>query len=105
MECIARFGLFDEMVSDNGTQFVAGTIKTFLSAKGIKQTLTSPGHPSTNGEAENMVKTFKATLIKSLSEGDKDVRGIVAIFFAWVLQSRTLHNPIISCTDDVGAGY
>ncbi|XP_062704251.1 uncharacterized protein K02A2.6-like [Aedes albopictus] len=80
MECIARFGLFDEIVSDNGTQFVAGTIKMFLSANGIKQILTSPGHPSTNGEAENMVKTFKATLIKSLSEGDKDVRGIVANF-------------------------
>lgn len=80
MECIARFGLFDEMVSDNGTQFVSGVVKTFLAANGIKQTLTSPGHPSTNGEAENMVKTFKAALIKSLSTSKNDVRGIVANF-------------------------
>lgn len=80
VECISRFGLFDELVSDNGTQFTAEQFQRFLAANGIKQILTSPGHPATNGEAENMVKTFKSALLKSLSEGSKDVRFVIANF-------------------------
>ncbi|XP_055604564.1 uncharacterized protein K02A2.6-like [Uranotaenia lowii] len=79
-ECIARFGLFDELVSDNGTQFLASDIQKFLKANGITHKLTSPGHPSTNGAAENMVKTFKNSLIKCLQEGKKCVSSIVTNF-------------------------
>lgn len=80
VECISRFGLFDELVSDNGTQFTADLVQRFLVANGIKQILTSPGHPASNGEAENMVKTFKSALLKCLSEGSRDVRLVVANF-------------------------
>lgn len=80
VECISRFGLFDELVSDNGTQFVASNVQAFLKANGIRHRLTSPGHPATNGEAENMVKTFKNSLLKCLKGTQKSVRSIVANF-------------------------
>ncbi|XP_029732529.1 uncharacterized protein K02A2.6-like [Aedes albopictus] len=80
VECISRFGLFDELVSDNGTQFVASNVQAFLKANGIRHRLTSPGHPATNGEAENMVKTFKNSLLKCLKDTQKSVRSIVANF-------------------------
>ncbi|XP_055523166.1 uncharacterized protein K02A2.6-like [Wyeomyia smithii] len=66
MECMSRFGLVDEVVSDNGTQFTAEKFRRFLTANGIKHTLTAPGHPATNGAAENFVKSFKTSLKKSL---------------------------------------
>lgn len=80
VECISRFGLFDELVSDNGTQFVATNVQAFLKANGIKHKLTSPGHPATNGEAENMVKTFKSSLLKCLRDDHRSVKSIVANF-------------------------
>lgn len=69
MECMARFGLVDEIVSDNGTQFTAKEFKSFVEANGIRHKLTAPGHPATNGAAENFVKTFKTGLKKACSDG------------------------------------
>ncbi|XP_053686504.1 uncharacterized protein K02A2.6-like [Sabethes cyaneus] len=79
-ECIARFGIFDELVSDNGTQFVSSEVQNFLAANGIRQKLTSPGHPATNGEAENMVKTFKASLLKCLRDQNRSIHSIIVNF-------------------------
>lgn len=67
-------------MSDNDTQFVATHVQAFLKANEIKHILTSPGYPATNGEAENIVKTFKNSLLKSLKDNVKSVRTIVANF-------------------------
>ncbi|XP_038106859.1 uncharacterized protein K02A2.6-like [Culex quinquefasciatus] len=79
-ECIARFGLMHEIVSDNGTQFTSAKFRSFLEANGVRLVLTSPGHPATNGQAENSVKTFKASLLKSFASGSTNVKEIVANF-------------------------
>ena len=52
-------GLPEEIVSDNGPQFVAQEMKDFLKLNGIRQCLSSPYHPASNGEAERVVRTFK----------------------------------------------
>lgn len=65
-EVFCRFGLIDVLVSDNGRQFTANEFKQFLSKNGIEQILTAPGHPATNGQAENFVKTFKNSLLKAI---------------------------------------
>lgn len=38
----------------------------FLRKNGIDHILTAPGHPATNGQAENFVKTFKNSLLTSI---------------------------------------
>lgn len=80
IDCISRFGIMREIVCDNGTQFTATKFRNFLIANGIRLVLTSPGHPATNGQAENAVKTFKASLIKSLVSGRTNMRDIIANF-------------------------
>lgn len=62
-EVFCRFGIPDIIVSDNGTQFTSAEFKEFLRVNGIEQKLTAPGNPSTNGQAENSVKTVKKSLI------------------------------------------
>lgn len=79
-ECIARFGIFHELVSDNGTQFVAAEVQKFLSANGVRHSLTSPGHPDTNGAAENIVKTFKSSLLKNSRDQNISICSIISNF-------------------------
>lgn len=64
----ARFGIPICLVSDNGTQMTSVEFKTFMEKNGIIH-LTSPVcHPSSNGFAENGVKSFKSGINKILSD-------------------------------------
>lgn len=67
-EVFCRYGLIDTLVSDNGTQFTSDDFKTFMLKNNIKHILTPPGHPATNGQAENFVKTFKKSILACLME-------------------------------------
>ncbi|KAL9958558.1 hypothetical protein ACROYT_G035587 [Oculina patagonica] len=60
----ATHGLPEEIVADNGPQFIAGEMKDFLTANGVRLCLSSPYmyHPSSNGEAERAVRTFKEAM-------------------------------------------
>lgn len=63
-----RYGLIDILVSDNGTQFTSDEFQQFLKKNSIEHVLTAPGHPETNGQAENFVKTFKNSLIAAIHQ-------------------------------------
>ena len=65
-EIIARFGLPDTIVSDNGPQFVSEEFENFCKNNGIRHAKSSVYHPRSNGEAERFVRTFKNAL-----EGDQ----------------------------------
>lgn len=80
VECISRFGLMKEVVCDNGSQFTAARFRHFLNANSVRLTFTSPGHPATNGQAENAVKTFKGSLLKCIAGNKTNVREIIANF-------------------------
>ncbi|KAK3750552.1 hypothetical protein QZH41_011085, partial [Actinostola sp. cb2023] len=55
----SRFGLPEQIVSDNGPPFQSSEYELFLKMNGIQRVLTSPYHQSSNGQAERFVQTFK----------------------------------------------
>jgi len=58
-ETFTRYGLPDTVVTDNGTPFTSGELSEFCELNGIKHLTSSSWHPSSNGAAENAVKSFK----------------------------------------------
>ena len=58
----ARWGVPEELVSDNGGQFKADVFQKFAFEYGFTQTFTSPHFPQANGEAESVVKIAKKIL-------------------------------------------
>ena len=55
----SRFGLPNQIVSDNGPQFTSDVYHQFCTNNGIRRTLVAPYHPRSNGEAERFVQSFK----------------------------------------------
>ncbi|XP_064121775.1 uncharacterized protein K02A2.6-like [Macrobrachium nipponense] len=55
-----------ELVSDNGRQFVAEEFKEFMTQNGVKHILIPAYHPSSNGQAENTVRTFKQGMKRAM---------------------------------------
>ena len=66
----ASYGLPEQMVTDNGPQFVSEEFAIFAKANGVKHIKGSPYHSATNGAVERLVQTFK----KSMKASDKDGR-------------------------------
>ena len=60
----ASYGLPEELVSDDGPQFVSEEFDMFLKKNGIKHTPIPPYHPASNGSAERAVQTVKQALNK-----------------------------------------
>jgi len=58
----AACGLSEQLVSDNGPQFVSDEFATFMKMNGIKHICCAPYHPSSNGAAERFVQTFKKVM-------------------------------------------
>ena len=61
-ELFARHGVPQQLVSDNGPQFVSAEFEHFLKMNGIKHSTSAPYHPASNGLAERFVQTFKQAL-------------------------------------------
>ena len=59
---IARYGIPDEIVSDNGSQFTAEEFHVFAQGYRFKHTRASPHYPQSNGKAESAVKQAKKIL-------------------------------------------
>ena len=50
-DLFSSHGLPEEVVSDNGPQFVSHEFSNSMKMNGIKHTLTPPYHPASNGAA------------------------------------------------------
>ncbi|KAL5469129.1 hypothetical protein EMCRGX_G030333 [Ephydatia muelleri] len=60
------------VVSDNGSAFTSAEFQTFVKRNGIRHVRSAPYHPSSNGQAERVVQTFKEAILKTT--GDLDAR-------------------------------
>ena len=58
----SRWGIPEQIVSDNGPQFKSEEFENFLSRNGIVHLTTAPYFPATNGQAERFVQTMKKAL-------------------------------------------
>ena len=58
-ELFARFGIHEQLVSENGPQFVSDEFESFLSRNGVKHIRSSP---ATNGAAERLVQTVQQVI-------------------------------------------
>ncbi|GAU48767.1 hypothetical protein TSUD_406100 [Trifolium subterraneum] len=73
-DVLARFGIPQVVVTDNGTQFTNKKFQEFLAAIGTTQHFTSVEHPQTNGQAEAAnrekfpTKKLSSTLVWELAK-------------------------------------
>ena len=65
----SRYGLPEQIVSDNGAQFTSDEFTQFMKLNGIKHIRSAPYHPASNGLAERFVQTFKRAMKASEGEG------------------------------------
>jgi transposase InsO family protein len=72
MEVFARYGLVEVLASNGGPPFIAERFKEFMIINSIKHIISPTGYPSTNGQAENIIKTVKA--ISASKQTSKKVR-------------------------------
>ena len=71
-------------MSDNGAQFRSGEFENFAKSNGIRQIFSAPYKPSTNGEAERAVQTFKHNLKKFNSNSNLGLK-----LYQFLIQYRT----------------
>ena len=78
----ATHGLPITLVSDNGPPFQSAEFHKFMTGNGITHRHVPPYHPSSNGLAENMVKTVKEALSKCKITKDATIETHIARFLA-----------------------
>ena len=62
-------GVPEQIITDNGPQFVAEEFDTFTKRNGIKHVKSAPYHPASNGLAERFIKSMKQSLKASAADG------------------------------------
>ena len=67
----AKFGIPEEIRTDNGPQFISHEFKKFCAQYEINHTTSSPRYPQSNGESERAVRTIK-NLLKKCEDSNED---------------------------------
>lgn len=73
-EVIARHGLFDVLVTDNGPQLISKEFKDFAAKTSFQHITTAFYHPQSNGRAEKFVDLLKTGLRKAKGSADQKLR-------------------------------
>ena len=63
------FGLPQQLVSDNGPQFISAEFEKFMKENGVKHVRPALYHPLTNGLAERFVQSFEQALKAGVRKG------------------------------------
>ena len=68
---LARHGVPDQLVSDNGQPFASASFQEFANTYNFEHVTSSPTYPQSNGKVENAVKTAK-TLLEKARKSEQD---------------------------------
>ena len=72
LDYISMFGTPKVLLSDNGSQFIAGLTEALLKKTGIRHALTTPYTPAQNGLCERLNSTFLDMLSKYINAKQND---------------------------------
>ena len=61
-KCFAAYGIPEQILSDNGPQFISEKFSHFTKGNGIKHIKCALYHPSSNVAVERFIQTFKLAL-------------------------------------------
>ena len=86
----AREGIPQVLITDNGTHFSAIHLQKWLKSLGCTPVFTAPRHPSSNGLAENFIKTLKTAINAALPKNFDDLNRAMDTF---LLQYRNAVHP------------
>ena len=94
---LLQHGLPEMLVSDNSSAFTSIEFQTFVGKNGIRHVRSAPYHPSSNGQAERVVQTFKEAILKTA--GDVQIR-LARFLFQYCLtpHSSTCLSPALDPT-------
>lgn len=94
----ARFGIPKKIVSDNGPPFSSAELGMYFKRNGIKHLPVAPYHPSSNGAAENAVRTIKRVLKKASLENVNDNTALSKFLFMYrnTEHSTTGREPAVA---------
>jgi hypothetical protein len=67
---IARYGIMETLISDNGPQYASAEFEKFTKDYGINHITSSPTYQQSNGLAEKAVQTMKDLMDKCKKSGD-----------------------------------
>ena len=66
----AELAVPNMIVSDSGPQYTSAEFEDFMKQWQIEHRVSSARNPQSNGMAERCVQTMKASLIKTMEEGE-----------------------------------
>ena len=99
-DSFARFGLPEQLVSDNGPQFVSEEFESFLHRNGVKHIRSSPYHPASNGAAERLVQTVKQALEAGHQEGVSMEHTLTTFLLRYRVTPHATTGVPAQCADD-----
>ncbi len=67
-EVFSRTGIPDQILTDQGSQFMSKLLKELCEIVQVQQIRTSPCHPQCNGTVERMHRTLKGAISKCIEK-------------------------------------
>jgi hypothetical protein len=94
-DCFTKYGYCDFAVTDNGPPFSSREFQEYLKERNIQHISIAPYHPSSNGLAERLVRSFKDSMKKLVDEGNtpKEALQIFLKNYNYTIHSSTSKIP------------